>query len=115
MKKSTTIVNHFKTDRVVRIIISENEYVMFTLHHTKLIIIDMTDRSRPILLCNKTFTNRESLEENFDKMIILSTKMKDADDFVYHMDTYIDLFTNSIKNESSEEIFATFYIILEEL
>ena len=111
--KTTTIVNYSKTDRVVKIIIDGNEYLLFTINKKTFIVIDMTDKSKPILLCNKTCNSCELLNEEFDKIILMATRVVSSDEFVYNMDTYIDLFTNSIKNDTSEEIFAMYHILLE--
>ena len=112
MNNSTTIVNHLNTDRVTEINISERKYIVFTLSYRNLIIIDYSNKDKPILLLNRTCNNRKKLLDEFDKIIITATKVNNNEDFLSKLDTYIDL--SEYSNETTEEILAVYKIILED-
>ena len=114
MGKSTTIINHLNTDRVTEINISNRKYIAFTMMYRNLIVIDVTDKEKPILLANKNFKSREALSNEFDKIIISASNAIDNDDFVSNLDTYIDLNDSSIKNDTTKEIISVYKIIMED-
>lgn len=114
MNKSTTIINHLNTDRVTEIIIDECKYIIFTLSsYRNLIVIEVSEKNKPILLFNRNYSNRNALSNGFDKIIIKASKAIDNDDFVSSLDTYIDLY-NGIHNETTDEIIDAYKIIVED-
>ena len=114
MGKSTTIINHLNTDKVVEINISQRKYIAFTLMYRNLIVIEVTDKEKPVLLCNRSFKNKASLNNEFDKIIISASNAIDNDDFVSGLDTYIDLNDSNIKNDTTKEIISVYKIIVED-
>lgn len=112
MSKSTTIINNMNGDRVMKFNISNHNYLIFTISHRNLVIVEMSDPAKPILLLNRMYYSQSALNNGFDKIILAATKAVDTDDFVSIMDTYIDLH-NSIHNETTDEIINICKIISE--
>lgn len=112
MNKSTTIINHINTDRITEIIISKRKYIVFTLTRRNLIVVDISDKKKPILLLNRNFTSNDALSKEFDKIIISGSNSITDDDFVSTLDTYIELDSNI--NETTEEILGVCKIIIED-
>ena len=112
MNKSTMIINHLSTDRLTEIIINESKYIVFTLMHRNLIVIDVTNKDNPILLLNRNFPNRNSLSNEFDKIIINASKISNEEDFISSLDTYIDL--NEVCNKTTDELLSIYKIITED-
>lgn len=113
MGSTTIIINKLNKDRIIEIIISENRYIVFTILHRNLIIIDATYKDALILLCNRKYMSHEDLMGAMDDIIIMASKVDDNDDFICNMDTYIDL-NNGICNDTTKEIIAICKIILDD-
>lgn len=113
MEESTTIINTSDNgDRVMKFIISNHQYIAFTVFHCNIIVVEKTNEG-PMLLLNRSCFSRNDLIKEFDKIILIATKVKDVDEFISKMDTYINLYDSSIHNETTEEIIGTYNIILE--
>jgi len=113
MNESAIIVNHLSTNRITEIIISECKYIIFTIMYRNLVVIEMTNKDNPVLLLNRSFSDRETLSNQFDEIIIKATKAKDSDEFTSDMDTYIEL--NDISNnDTTKEIIGIYEIIVED-
>lgn len=113
MSKSTTIINNLSMDRVTQITISKRKYLLFTFMHRVLIVIDMTNKKKPILLMNRTYYNHEDLLKWVDKIINVASEVDNSDEFILNMDTYIDLY-HSIQNDTTREIIGIYKILLED-
>lgn len=113
MNKTTTIVNHLNTDRVVEITISGHKYVIFTIMYRNLVVVDITDKNNAILLLNRTHNNRADLTKAIDEVIIEASRAINNDDFVSSMDTCIYL-KDITNNDTTEEIIAAYKIIIED-
>lgn len=113
MSKSTTIINNLSMDRVVQVTISERKYLLFTFMHRVIIIIDMTNKKKPILLMNRTFMTKHDLERMVNHVIDLASSVNNNEEFLYKMDTYIDLYSD-IQNDTTREIIGTYIILLED-
>lgn len=111
MNKATNTLNIY-SDKTIEIKISKYRYLIFTLSYKNLIIIEMTNKNNPILLCNKMYKNHKSLLLGLNKFIIISINCND-DEFLNYIDTYIDL-KNTIHNEIINEILSTYKIIVED-
>ena len=113
MDKSTTIVNHLNTDRIIEINISENRYIIFTLMYRTLILLDITDKDNAALLINTQYDNRAALSKAIDKIIIAATKAADNDEFTNIADTFI-LLNDIVNRDTVQDIIPTYNIIRED-
>lgn len=113
MSESTTIINNTNGDRVMRFYITNHTYTMFTVSHKNLIVVENSE-DEAILLYNRAYSNRDSLDKAIDNLILMVTKIKDSDEFTSKMDTYINLNDSNIHNETTNEILGTYKFILTE-
>ena len=113
MNKCTTIINKLSNDKIVQIIISDRKYILFTIFNRILIIIDMTNKKRPILLMNRTYTTYDKLIKSANKIRSIASSIDNNDDFILNMDTYFDM-NNNLDNDTIEEIMAIYKILLED-
>ena len=107
------LIKNINGDRIIKINISNHRYFVFTVFHCNIVIIENTDDG-PVLLCNRHYSNYEEVIKSFDKIIIDVTKMKDCEDFISGMDTYINLSSINIKNDTIEEILGIYNIVIED-
>ena len=112
MNKPTTIINHSNSDKILEICISDNRYIVFTMMNRNLIIIECTNKDKPILLLNRSYPNKNVLSTKLDKIIIAAANANDSDDFLSNLDVYIDL-CHTIPNEAIKEIIAMYKVVLE--
>ena len=113
MNKSTTIVNHLNTERIVEINISNHKYIIFTMMYRSIIVIEVTKKDNPVLLLNRNCSNRVTLNETIDDIIIKASKAIDSEDFTSGMDTYIEL-NDITNNDTTKEITEVYKIIAED-
>jgi hypothetical protein len=111
--KSTTIVNHLNTDRVVEITISENKYIIFTLMYRNIIVVKTTNADNPVLLLNRNCNSRKVLSDTIDDIIIKASVSIDSNDFESYMDTYIEL-NDITNNDTTKEILEVYKILTED-
>ena len=112
MIKSTTMINNINGDRITNFNISNHNYLIFTILHSNLVIVEVSDTTKPILLLNRKYSSYDILNNGFDEVIISASKADTNDDFISIMDTYIDL-NNINHNETTLEILSLIKIILE--
>lgn len=114
MNKSTTIINNFnQTDRMSEIIILGCKYIVFTLYHSNIIVLEITDRDKPILLINRNYNIYNVLLNGFNEIINYAINANDNDEFINNMDTYINL-DSIIGNDTIDEIMSIYKIIMED-
>ena len=113
MNKTTTIINHLNTDRVIEISISGCKYIIFTIMYRNLIVVDITDKDNAILLLNRSYATRKDLSKAIDEVVVKASKAINNDDFVSNMDTCIYL-KDIGNNDTTEEIIAAYKIIIED-
>lgn len=111
MDKLVIVIKIVNTDTAY-INISGCEYIIFTLSHHNLIIVETSNKDNLILLLNREYP-RDVISDKFQKIIDVAAKVSSNDEFISKMDTYIDL-NSCIHNETIKEILDTCKIILKE-
>ena len=89
MNYSTIKIINNDDDRVMRLDILDSIFLGFTVMRKRLVVIKAGDEN--ILLYNRSFNDRDELSKAFDEIILNATKAKSSDEFISHMDTYIDI------------------------
>ena len=113
MSKTTTIVNHLNSDRIMIITLFNHKYLIFTLMYRNIIVLDITDKDDVILLMNSECSSKNDVIKGLDLIAMKALNATSNDDFECELGTYIHL--NDVgNNDTTAEISNVYKIIAED-